>query len=127
MSAEPPITLPHGREAQESKKARLQREALERACRVEDLKWVLDDVRGRRVIRYLMQLGGVFETCFHQNYGEMCRAEGRKEQGAKILALIEEHFPNHYLAIKRDERDERAERNRKRAADRNPNNRSAGE
>ena len=118
---------PHGRDAQESKKERLQREALEHACRLADMQWVLDDPRGRRVIRYLLNLGGVFNSPFNQNAMEFARAEGRREFGAAMLKLIEEHFPNHYLAIKRDEKAERDDINRKRAADRNPKLRSDGE
>ena len=127
MSAEPLIETPHGRDAQESKKERLAREALERQCRLADLQWVIDDPRGRRFVRYLLVDSGVFNTSFNQNAMEFARAEGRKSYGTKLLELIEEHFPNQYLALKREVRAERDEFNRKRASDRNPKLRSDGE
>ena len=119
------LSFPHGRDAQETKKQRLQREAQAEAVATTDLVWLMGTEQGRRIVRRLLDKSGVFRSSFDPNAMTMARAEGVKSYGMWLLEDIEENCTEQYLAMKREMRIDRDQSNRIRADDRNTNPRSS--
>jgi hypothetical protein len=80
-----------GQEAQREKSAR---EATQRArVAADDLKWVMQNKRGRRFVHGVLDRAGVFRTSFHTNALTMAFNEGARNEGLKLTTLLMEHCP----------------------------------
>lgn len=82
---------------------------------VEDLKWLMSDKRGRRIMWGLLSFTGVFRNPFTGNSETFFRA-GMMNVGQKYLGDINEHAPERYnqMVTERQTYDEpTAERRRK--------------
>ena len=94
--------------SQEAAKAEAEERAKLRArIEAEDLKWVMSNKRGRRVIHTVLERAGVFRSSFHTNALQMAFNEGSRNEGLAMLAKIMEHSPELYsLMLKEQKEDE---------------------
>lgn len=53
-----------------------------------DLRWVLSDKRGRRVVWKFLEFCGVFKTTFNNSGSVMCKLEGQRTVGLFILDMV---------------------------------------
>lgn len=94
-----PIGEKQAREAQERQRA-------ERDAEAADIVWIMGSKQGRRVVRRLLSQARVFQSVFDTNAMAMAFAEGRRNQGLKLLDLVNTHCPQLYPVMMR-EADER--------------------
>lgn len=76
-----------------------QRNKLAVVSEVEDIKWLMGNKRGRRIVHRLLANAGVFRLSFHTNALQMAFNEGNRNQGNALLALITEHCPERYAEL----------------------------
>ncbi len=80
-----PIDL---RGQERAKSDRDMREKLARENEEADIKWLMGSKRGRRVVWRLMDQSGVFRLSFNTNSMQMAFAEGNRNFGNRMLAMI---------------------------------------
>jgi hypothetical protein len=66
---------------------------------VDDIKWLMNSKRGRRIVHRLLESAGVFRISFHTNALQMAFNEGNRNQGNALLALVTEHCPDRYAEL----------------------------
>lgn len=64
-----------------------------------DVKWLMSSRRGRRFVWRLMDQAGVFRSVFNTNPTAMAFAEGNRNTGLRILALVTSLCHEHYPAM----------------------------
>ncbi|CAB4164935.1 hypothetical protein UFOVP824_5 [uncultured Caudovirales phage] len=104
MSQYDPLDLKGQERAQEDRELR---ERLERENEGEDIKWLMSDKRGRRVLWRLMEEAGVFRSSFNTNAMAMAFAEGNRNYGLRILSLIHATCPRQYPVMMKENTNER--------------------
>lgn len=74
-----------------------------------DFKWLMRDVRGRRLMHWLLTKAGVFRTTFEEapmraSYMPiaMAHAEGRKDIGYRLMAQIDRVCPDQYSKMMKE-------------------------
>lgn len=72
---------------------------LEQHREVEDLKWLMSNKRGRRIVYQLLEDAGVFRISFNTNALQMAFNEGARNSGLKILTTIVSHCPTRYAEM----------------------------
>jgi hypothetical protein len=74
---------------------------LEQHREVEDLKWLMSNKRGRRIVHQILSDAGVFRTSYIPGMDAMQTAfnEGKRNMGLKILATITTHCPTRYAEM----------------------------
>lgn len=81
-----------------------------------DFKWLMKNVRGRRLVHWLLARAGVFRTTFEEAPIRapymaiaMAHAEGRKDMGYRLMGVIGRLCPNLYGKMMEENRNGRAE------------------
>jgi len=82
------------------------RERLDRQNEEADVKWLMSQRRGRRMVWRLLHQAGVFRSSFSTNAMQMAFAEGMRDRGVRLLDLIHEACPEQYHVMMK-ERNER--------------------
>ena len=100
MSNYDPLDL---RSQERSKADRELRERLARENEEADMKWLMGNKRGRRVIWRLLDQAGVFRSSFNTNAMTMSFAEGHRNYGLRILALIHSQCPELYPTMMKEQ------------------------
>ena len=100
MSNYDPLDL---RSQERSKAERELRERLARENEEADIKWLMGNKRGRRVIWRLLDQAGVFRSSFNTNAMTMSFAEGHRNYGLRILALIHSQCPELYPTMMKEQ------------------------
>lgn len=72
---------------------------LEAAQEVGDFKWLMSGVKGRRLVRRLLEKSGVYRLSFHTNAMQMSFNEGNRNYGNTILAIVMHHCPGDYIKL----------------------------
>ena len=85
-----------------SKAERELRERLARENEESDIKWLMGNKRGRRVLWRLMDQAGVFRSSFNTNAMAMAFAEGNRNYGLRMLALIDSQCPELYPTMMKE-------------------------
>ena len=62
----------------------------------EDVKWLMQTKRGRRMLWRQMELAGVFRSSFNTNAMQMAFNEGHRNYGNHVLATIHSVAPDLY-------------------------------
>lgn len=75
-----------------------------------DLKWLMKGKQGRRIVWRLLEQAGVFRSSFNTNSMQMAFAEGNRNYGNRLLALIHSTCPELY-PVMLNEATEREETN----------------
>lgn len=82
---------------QENAKAdRELREKIAQENEAADVKWLMSNKRGRRVIWRLLDQSGVFKLSFNTNAMAMAFAEGNRNYGNRMLSMIHTLCPELY-------------------------------
>ncbi len=100
MSNYDPLDL---RSQDRSKAERELRERLARENEEADLKWLMGNKRGRRVIWRLLDQAGVFRSSFNTNAMAMSFAEGHRNYGLRILGMIHTQCPELYPTMMKEQ------------------------
>lgn len=87
---------PYDVNAQERAKAdREGKQRLTSEQEVADLKWLMSDKRGRRIVWGLLEKTGLYRSSFTGNSATFFR-EGERNIGLQYIAAIHEHCPDKY-------------------------------
>lgn len=101
---------PHDAAGQERAKAeRLLREKLAAESEEADIRWLMGSKRGRRILWRLLDQSGVFRLSFNPNAMQMAFAEGTRNFGNRMLAMIHTHCPEHYTSMVKEHNDRSAD------------------
>lgn len=90
---------------------RKERERLTSEQEIADLKWLMSDKRGRRVMWGLLEKTGLYRSSFTGNSETFFR-EGARNVGLSYMAFINEHCADKYNLMVTEQREH--DRNRKR-------------
>jgi hypothetical protein len=85
-----------------SKAERELRDKLARENEEADIKWLMGNKRGRRVLWRLLDQAGVFRSSFNTNAMTMSFAEGNRNYGLRMLALIHVQCPELYPTMMKE-------------------------
>lgn len=66
---------------------------------VEDLKWMMKNRRGRRIVWRELERARVFHSSFSSDPLVMAKREGFKEYGYHLLQMIHAHSPENYSVM----------------------------
>ncbi|UOF81038.1 endopeptidase [Caudoviricetes sp.] len=93
---------------QEREKAdREVRDRLERETEEADVKWLMGSKRGRRIIWRLLDQAGVFRLSFNTNAMTMAFAEGNRNYGLRLLAMVHSLCPELYPTMLKEQKNDR--------------------
>lgn len=102
MSTYDPLDL---RGQERDKAERELRERLERQSEEADIKWLMSQRRGRRMVWRLLNQAGVFRSSFSTNAMQMAFAEGNRNYGLRLLGLIHAACPEQYHVMMKERND----------------------
>lgn len=80
--------------------------ALRERVHVEDVKWLMSNKRGRRIVHRLLERHGVWRLSFHTNALQMAFNEGTRNEGLALLAQLNEHCPEFYAQMLKEATDD---------------------
>lgn len=100
----------HAHDAVKAQDALTQRVKLEQE--IEDFKYLMSLVQGRRFMWRLLEDAGVFRTSFSTDALSTAFKEGWRNQGLKLINLINEHCPKQYQQMLREQKSERSKPSR---------------
>lgn len=72
-----------------------------------DLKWLCATKRGRRIVWRLLEQSGVFRLSFDPNALKMAFAEGNRNYGNRILAMLQTVAPESYITMTKEANERR--------------------
>lgn len=104
MSNYDPLDL-KGQERSKSKKDLQER--LDRENEEGDVKWLMGNKRGRRVVWRLLDAAGIFRSSFNPNAMAMAFAEGNRNYGLRLLTLVHSQCPELYPVMMKENTNER--------------------
>jgi hypothetical protein len=70
----------------------------------EDVKWLMKERRGRRIVLRMLETAGVFQLSFNTNSMTMAFNEGRRSEALRLLSQLHEHCPDHYTLMMQEKR-----------------------
>lgn len=80
------------------------RAARERQIEADDLRWLLSDKRGRRVVSRVLARTGVWRSTFGETDRESAFREGARNEGLRWLAEMQEHAPDRLIQMLQENR-----------------------
>ena len=104
MSDYDPLDL-QGQELSKSEKEVREKIALENEQA--DIKWLMGNKRGRRVVWRLLNQSGVFRLSFNTNAMQMAFAEGNRNFGNRTLSMIHLLCPELYPVMVKEQQNDR--------------------
>lgn len=94
--------------SQDRAKAQRQlREELDRETENGDIKWLMSNKRGRRIIWRLLERAGVFRSSFNTNAMSMAFSEGLRNEGLRLIAQIHQLCPELYPTMVKEANNDR--------------------
>jgi hypothetical protein len=72
-----------------------------------DLKWLMKDRRGRRIVWRQLSKAGVFQSSFNTSAMTMAFAEGRRNEGLNLLSEIHRLCPTLYTVMVEEQNNDR--------------------
>lgn len=72
------------------------REKLARELEADDIKWLMSNKRGRRIVFRALDRAGVFASSFNTNALTMSFNEGRRNEGLRLLVQVTTLSPDRY-------------------------------
>lgn len=73
---------------------------------LDDVKWMMSNKRGRRVMHGILERAGVWRLSFHTNALQMAFNEGSRNEGLAMLARLMEHCPELYALMLKEHKDD---------------------
>jgi hypothetical protein len=86
-----------------SKSDRDLQERVERESEESDVRWLMGNKRGRRILWRLLDQSGVFRSSFNTNAMAMAFAEGNRNYGLRTLAMIHALCPEQYATMMKEQ------------------------
>jgi hypothetical protein len=83
------------------------RSRLSRDTEESDLKWLMRQRQGRRIVWRLLERAGVFRLSFNTNAMAMAFAEGNRNEGLRLLNQIQTICPELYTTMVKEANDNR--------------------
>lgn len=77
------------------------REDAKHEARIEsdDMKWLMGNRRGRRIVWRLLSRAGVFRTSFSTNAMQMAFNEGNRNEGLRLITSLLQTCPERYAEM----------------------------
>jgi hypothetical protein len=72
-----------------------------------DIKWLMGSKRGRRIIYRFLDQAGTFRLSFNTNAMQMAFAEGNRNMGNRLLAVINTQCPELYPVMVKEAANDR--------------------
>ena len=72
------------------------RQKLATELEAEDIKWLISNKRGRRIVFRALDRAGVFTSSFNTNALTMSFNEGRRNEGLRLLVQVTTLCPDRY-------------------------------
>ena len=72
---------------------------------IDDLRWLMSNKRGRRFVSRLLERAGVFRLSFNTNALTMAFHEGTRNEGLRLLALLNAHCPERYTEMLKEQKE----------------------
>ncbi len=73
---------------------------------IDDIKWLMSNKRGRRVIHGVLERAGVWRLSFHTNALQMAFNEGTRNEGLAMLAKLTDHCPELYAQMLKEHKED---------------------
>ncbi len=90
---------------QQEKKAELEKQAeIQYKIKVDDLKWIMGNRRGRRFVWRILERAGIYRTTFTGNSNGFF-LEGKRELGLTIVQDIHQACPELYFEMIKEAKD----------------------
>ena len=81
------------------------RDKLAKENEEQDIKWLMGNKRGRRIVWRLLDQAGVFRLSFNPNAMHMAFAEGNRNYGLRTLTMIHAVCPETYPIMLKEQND----------------------
>ena len=104
MTSYDPIDTHAQQEGREEAEARRR---LMRKQETEDLKWLMNSRRGRRIMWRWLEISGPFRLSFDANALKMAFAEGNRNLGNQLFNEVMEICPEMYPVMVKEQHDDR--------------------
>lgn len=78
--------------------------AADRRIEEDDIKWLMDDKRGRRIAHRILSRGAPHQPTFNPNALVMAFAEGKRSEAALLTAQLIALCPEKYLQMLKEHR-----------------------
>ena len=72
-----------------------------------DVRWLMSNKRGRRIVWRLLDVAGVFRSSFNTNAAQMAFAEGNRNYGLRMLSQIHALCPDQYPVMMKEATNDR--------------------
>lgn len=92
---------------QEGKREADAAKRMARETEIADLKWLMSNRRGRRIVWRLLRIAGTFRASFDTNAMRMAFNEGNRNVGNQWLAEVMDLCPEMYPVMEKEQRDDR--------------------
>lgn len=102
MANHDPLDI-QGQEAEAEERSKQERMAAK--LEDDDLKWLANGRRGRRIIYRTLSRAGVFRLSFNTNAMTMAFNEGMRNEGLRLMARLMEVCPENYTAMLTENRE----------------------
>jgi hypothetical protein len=99
-------------EREELDAARKDRARLEAINEGGDLKWLMQNKRGRRVMWRLLASTRLYQSSFNNSGSVMAFNEGQRNVGLKLLAALNTHCPELYVLMQTERQNDAADHGR---------------
>jgi hypothetical protein len=70
---------------------------------MDDVKWLMSNKRGRRIVWRQLEQAGVFQLSFNATAMVMAFNEGRRSEGLRVLAQIHKSCPEQYVTMMQEQ------------------------
>lgn len=78
------------------------RDRISRETEEADVRWLMSNKRGRRIVWRLLDQAGVFRSSFNTNAAQMAFAEGNRNYGLRMLSQIHALCPDQYPVMMKE-------------------------
>ena len=82
-----------------------------RAVESDDIKWLMNDIKGRRIVWRILDRAGVFRSSFSSDSLIMAFSEGRRNEGLALLQTINLVCPELYIKMSKEAAEDGNDRN----------------
>lgn len=86
-------------ESDEQQQTAADAQAEARRVEIEDVKWLMADKRGRRIMWRLLAEAGVYRTSFNNSGSVTAFNEGKRHIGLVLISEVNDHAANQFLVM----------------------------
>lgn len=69
-----------------------------------DLRWLMEQKRGRRVVWRILEEAGIYRSVFHTSGSVMAFNEGQRNAGLRLLDQVMRAAPQQYMTMLEEHR-----------------------